>query len=116
MAEHTTTLADTYADAVLAILAPEFPALDESSLGALGRLVRDDIAAQATMPDRRFEVIVTYTREWRLVPEMVGDDRWRVQIACRRDAPTPDDSARERRINEALRAINVHAESRRSRG
>lgn len=116
MAEYPSVIAAAYADAVLAVLETEFPDLDESQFGGLGRLVRDDIVAQAAMPDRRFEVIVTYTREWRLVPDRSGEDRWRVQIVCRRDNPTADDGVRERRINEALRSITVDAADRRSHG
>lgn len=113
MAEHASDLAAAYADAVLAVLKAEFPSLDN---GLLDRLVHRHITEQATAPTRSFEVIVTYTRQWRLVPDRANEDQWRVQIACRIDAPTAEDWAREGRINEALRAITVDTTDRRSHG
>lgn len=97
-------VAARYAAAVVKVLASDFPAVTDHSLG---RLALEHIARQAEAPMRSFEVIVTYTREWRLVPERTGRDRWRVQIACHMDAPTAADGERERRINATLRALAV---------
>lgn len=110
MADRTLTkaLAKQYATAVTAVLAGEFPALRDSSLG---RIVPEEIARQAEAPMRWFELIVTYTREWRLVPDRTGDDRWRVQIGCFTDARTSADGEREQRINAALRAIQPSKEA-----
>lgn len=119
MGDFTPDLAASYAEAVIDVLAAEFPALDETRLGSLGRLVQQDVAQQATAPARSFEVIVTYTREWRLVPDRTGEDRWRVQVGCFIDNATTADRQREQRINEALRAINpasLDATDRRSHG
>ena len=96
------SLAATYAAAVVDVLADEFPALTDNSLG---RIVPEDIARQAEAPMRSFELIVTYTREWRLVPDRSGAARWRVQVACFSDEPTAADLQREERLNAALRAI-----------
>lgn len=97
-------VAERYAANVVKVLAGDFPAVTDDSLG---RLVPKHIARQAKAPMWSFEVIVTYTREWRLVPERTGRDRWRVQIACYMDDPTVADGERERRINTALRALVV---------
>lgn len=101
----TESLAAHYAQSVIDVLAAEFSALDETQFGGLGRLVQQDVAEQAAAPARSFEVIVTYTRGWRLVPDRSGEARWRVQVACFLDEPTSADADREQRLNAALRAI-----------
>lgn len=98
------SLAEQYATATTAVLADEFPALRDNSLG---RIVPEEIARQAESPMRSFEVIVTYTREWRLIPDGPGGRGWRVRLACFLDDPTPAEANRAQRINEALRAIRI---------
>lgn len=96
--------AERYAAAVVQALVDDFPALKDRSLG---RLVPEHVARQAEAPMRSFEVIVDYTREWRLHPAPIGGDRWRVCIGCHKDNPTAADAERERRINTALQTIEL---------
>lgn len=98
----TEDLAVRYALAVHRVLADDFSDLATTYLGMR---TRREISRQAISPDHRFEVIVTYTREWRLTTETTGWDRWRVRLCCYKNRPTGEDAAREKRINEALRAI-----------
>jgi len=96
--------AQRYAHDVIDVLRDDFPALREDYFA---REAVRDIASHAYCPAPSFEMIVTYTREWRLMREQTGTDRWRVQIICRRDNPTAEDAEREQRINAALRAIDI---------
>jgi hypothetical protein len=100
----TEKAAQRYAAAVIEVLAGDFPALKDN---ALGRIIPRELAQQAEAPSHMFELIVTYTREWRLVPDQTGRDRWRVQVRCHIDRPTAADGKREQRINAALRAIEL---------
>lgn len=102
---HTAHTAHAYAEAVVAVLAEEFPPVTPGSV--LGRMVLQDVAWQAQNQSRSFEVVVTYTREWRLTTETTGWGRSRVRLACYKDRPTGEDSRLERRVNEALRAIEL---------
>jgi hypothetical protein len=98
----TEQVAQRYAAAVIDILAPDFPAVKDNSLG---RILPEEIARQAEAPMRSFELIVTYTREWRLIP--ADGDRRRVQLACFKARASYEESARSRRMNAALRAIDL---------
>lgn len=91
-----------YAEAVVSALAADFPALKDRTLG---RIVPEEVARQAEAPMRSFEVIVTYTRGWRLVPD--SRDRRRVWLVCFLDHPTDADRQRGRRINTALQTIDL---------
>lgn len=96
--------ASKYADTVVRILAEDFPDLANSYLGMS---VRGKIARQVASPDNRFEVIVTFTREWRLHPADVCDDPWRVQLGCHKDNWTEDDIRSSDCVNARLRAIRL---------
>lgn len=99
--------AHAYAEAVVAVLAEEFPSVTHGS--SLGRMVLQDVAWQAQNPTRSFEVIVTYTREWRLHPEELdfGSDRWRVVLGCHKDHWTEADIRFSDFVNARLRAIRL---------
>lgn len=100
----TEQAAQRYAAAVVAVLASDFPDLQDPGLG---RTVRSQLARQVEAPMRSFELIVTYTREWRLHPAAVGDDRWRVKLVCHKNKVTGADLAFGQRVNAALRAIEL---------
>lgn len=95
--------AHAYAEAVVAVLTKEFPSVTPGS--SLGRIILQDVAWQVQNPTRSFEVIVTYTREWRLHPAAIGEGRWRVKLICHKDRVTEADLAFGQRINAALAAI-----------
>jgi hypothetical protein len=105
MAEMYAHTAHAYAEAVVAVLAEEFSHVTTGS--SLGRIILQDVAHQAQNQSRSFEVIVTYTREWRLTTETTGWGRSRVRLACYKDRPTGEDARLERRVNEVLRAIKL---------
>ena len=100
----TENLATRYATAVYQILAEEFPRLKARTLELH---VVEQVGLNAELPLRWFELIVDEptVANWRLVPDHLSEDRWRVQIACRKPRPSHANAAREQRINEALRAI-----------
>jgi hypothetical protein len=104
MPQITETLAGRYAFAVHQVLADHFPDLATSYLGMS---VRGKIARQAASPDHRFEVIVTYTREWRLHPADVCDDPWRVRLGCHKDNWTEADRRFSDSVNARLRTIRL---------
>ena len=102
----TEQAAQRYASAVIDVLADYFPSLKNGSL--LGRAVPGDIARQAVTPTRAFELIISYTREWRLHPApALDDDQWRVRIGCHKDNWTEADIRFSDRINARLRAIKM---------
>lgn len=106
MTQITENLAEHYAAAVHRILAEEFPHVGGKTLA---RLIVENVARQAEMPLRSFELIVDEPTlaNWRLVPEQTGPDRWRVQVICCKPRPSHANAAREQRINTALRAIEL---------
>jgi hypothetical protein len=104
MATLTETLAGRYATAVVDVLAGHFPDLKDRSLG---RIVPEEVARQAEAPMRSFELIVTYTREWRLHPVGAGLEPWRVELACHKNRPTGEDVRFSDSVNARLRAITL---------
>jgi hypothetical protein len=104
MPQITETRAQRYAADVIDVLAGDFPRLKNRTLELI---VLEQVGRNAELPCRGFELVVDEptVANWRLVPEMAGPDRWRVQIACWKPRPSHADSQRERRINAALRAI-----------
>ena len=98
----TEQAAQRYAAAVIDILAGDFPAVKDNSLG---RILPEEIARQAEAPMRSFELIVTYTRQWRLHPASIGEGRWRVKLICHKNKVTEADLEFGQRINTALAAI-----------
>jgi hypothetical protein len=98
----TEQAAQRYAAAVIDVLSCGFPAVKDNSLG---RILPVEIARQAEAPLRSFELIVTYTREWRLIP--ADGDHQRVQLACFKARASHEESILSRRINSALRAIDL---------
>lgn len=97
--------AHAYAESVVAVLAKEFPAVTPGS--SLGRVILQDVAWQAQMPTRSFEVIVTYAREWRLHQDDVRGEPWRVRIGCHKDRWTEADIRFSDSVNARLRAIKL---------
>jgi hypothetical protein len=104
MATLTETLAGRYATAVIGVLAKDFPDVADDNLG---RLVRSDLTKQAASPDHRFELIVTYTREWRLHPVGAGPEPWRVELVCHKNNVTAADVRFSDSVNARLRAIRL---------
>ena len=104
----TENLVGQYATAVYRVLVAEFPNLRTRTLELL---VRDQVGRHAELPSNSFELIVDEpaVANWRLVPEMAGPDRWRVQLACCKVRPSHANAAREQRVNASLRAIELEA-------
>jgi hypothetical protein len=103
----TEQAAQRYAAAVIDVLASEFPDVADQSQGRLGWIARNDVTRQASSPDHWFELIVTYTREWRLHPIGAGLDPWRVELVCHKDRVTDTDIRLSDQINAQLRAIKL---------
>jgi hypothetical protein len=102
MSTITEQAAQRYAAAVIDVLAGHFPdAADDS----LGRVVRSDLRKQAASPDHRFELIVTYSRQWRLPPVGAGLEPWRVELVCHKNTVTDEDIRLSDSVNARLRAI-----------
>lgn len=101
-----TVLATLYADQVMRVLWREAGHLLE---GSLTDLVHEEVVRQAITPKSGFEVIVTYSQEWRLMPDFGNLDksRWRAMLACFKDRPTVADQQLEARVNAELRAIVI---------
>ena len=101
---HVEALAARYAQAVYQVLVDEFPNLQAKTLELL---IRGQVSWQAESPSPTFEIILDdlSVANWRLVPEMTGAGRWRVQVACCKPRPSHDNAQREQQINAALRAI-----------
>lgn len=95
--------AEQYADAVVAVLTPEFPDLNESHIRAF---VAGEITEYVTSHSGVLDVALDDAPpvRWRL-----RDDRdqppGRIRLACRRSDASGADRAREDRINAALREI-----------
>lgn len=104
MATLTETLAGRYALAVHQVLADHFPDLATSYLGMI---TRREIARQAASPDNWFELVVTYTREWRLHPIGAGPEPWRVELVCHKNRVTDADVHFSDSVNARLRAIKL---------
>ena len=98
------TLAEQYASAVYRALIDDFPNLNTRTLYLL---IREQVGRQAEAPSPAFEVIIDdpAVANWRLVPDMTGPDRWRVQVACYKPRPSHANVRREQRLNAALRDI-----------
>lgn len=111
----TESLAEQYASAVYRALVDDFPNLNTRTLYLL---VREQVGRQAEAPSPAFEVIIDApsVANWKLVPDMTGPDRWRVQVACCKPRPSHANARREQRINTALRAITVDTIDRRTHG
>jgi hypothetical protein len=101
----TEQAAQRYAAAVHQALTDDFPGLKKRTLELI---VLENVARQAEAPSQAFQLVVDdpTVANWRLVPDHVGSDRWRVQLACCKANPSHANSERERRINTALRAIS----------
>jgi hypothetical protein len=114
MPQTTETLAGRYAGSVHRALLDDFPRLKDRTLELI---VLENVARQAEMPSRAFELVVDdpSSANWRLVPDHVGPDRWRVQLACCKPRPSHANGERERRINMALRAIQVDPDAEEAR-
>lgn len=95
--------AENYADAVLGVLAQEFPQMNNASPDR--DVVHRAISRHATTPTRELEVIVDSpgVANWRLRTHPQHADR--VRLACYRPELTEADQAREHRINTALAQI-----------
>ena len=100
----TESLAGRYAAAAHRVLVEEFPRLADRTLELI---VLEQVGRNAELPWTGFELTVDDPRiaNWRIVPDHLGADRWRVQLACCKPRPSHANAERERRINEALRAI-----------
>jgi hypothetical protein len=98
-------LAGRYTDAVMSVLAEHFTELRDDSL--LARTLPRDIRQQTIDPSGRFEVIVTYTREWRLHQDVTSFGAWRVVIHCHKDEWTDEDLSFLNHVNTRLRAITM---------
>ncbi|MCW2901766.1 MAG: hypothetical protein JWO67_4031 [Streptosporangiaceae bacterium] len=98
------TAAERYAAAVVGALVDDFPALKDRTLG---RIAPEEIARQAEAPMRSFELIVTYTRKWRLHPAPSCEGRGRVKLICHKDNVTKADIRFAQRLNTALQAIEL---------
>lgn len=113
----TESLAEQYAADVYRALVDDFPNLNTRTLYLL---IREQVGRQAEAPSLAFEVIVDdpMVANWRLVPDVTGPDRWRVQVACCKPRPSHANTRREQRINAALRSIQVPLDAidRRSHG
>jgi hypothetical protein len=106
MPQITEQAAQRYAAAVHRILADEFPRLADRTLELI---VLEQVGRNAELQSRGFELIVDNptVASWKLVPDHLGDDRWRVQLACCKPRPSHANAERERRVNSALRAIEM---------
>lgn len=105
MATLTENLAGQYAAAVHRVLVAEFPRLADRTLELI---VLEQVGRNAELPSNSFELVVDNptVANWRLVPDHAGPDRWRVQLAWwPQKRVSHAIAARERRVNEALRAI-----------
>jgi len=102
----TEQAAQRYAAAVHRILVEEFPRLADRTLELI---VLEQVGRNAELQWRGFELIVDEptTASWKLVPDHLGEDRWRVQLACCKPRPSRANAAREQRVNAALRAIKL---------
>jgi len=101
MSGMTHEVAERYSHAVEQVLSEEFGARLDSP-----EIIRRLVSRQAANPDVMFEVIIDmHLANWRLVPD---GSRGRVRLACYRLPPqTEADAERERRVNAALRAIEL---------
>ncbi|HEY9412390.1 MAG TPA: hypothetical protein VIP77_22620 [Jiangellaceae bacterium] len=97
-------IAARYAQAVYRVIVGDFPNLQSRTLELL---ILEQVARQAEAPSPAFEVIIDepVVANWRLVPEMTGRGRWRVQVACCKPRPSHANARREQRLNAALRDI-----------
>lgn len=108
MSQITESVAERYATAVHRILAGEFPRLKGRTLELI---VLEQVGRNAELPSRGFKLVVDEptVANWRLVPDHAGPDRWRVRLECWKGRPSHKNVERERRINTALRAVELEA-------